>query len=94
MSEVPLYRPAPPARVASPLQGLRTQGYLVHKKQPPPKTTMGPEVQGYCRVLGMDVFLGARYPCRTSPPRAISSSVFVLQGYLAHKKQHLHRTLQ
>ena len=33
------------------------QGYLAHKKQPPPpRTTIGTLVQSYCRVLGEGSF--------------------------------------
>ena len=38
---------APPQVNTQPLQG-----YLAHKKQPPPRTTIGPWAYSYCRVLG------------------------------------------
>ena len=34
------------------------QGYLAHKKTPlPPRTAVGPQAEGYCRVLGGRCFL-------------------------------------
>jgi hypothetical protein len=39
------------------------QGYLAHRKMPPPRTTIGPWVQPYCRVLGAGGFFSERYPC-------------------------------
>ena len=43
------------------------QGYLAHKKLPPPsRNTIGRLAYSYCRVLGGDCFLSARYPCKTS----------------------------
>ena len=45
------------------MQGV--QEYLTHKKTPPPpRTTIGPQAQPYCRVIGGCGFLWARYPCR------------------------------
>ena len=49
--------------VAETIQGILPvegglQGYLAHKKQPPPpRTTMGPWVKTYCRVLGGGCFI-------------------------------------
>ena len=41
-----------------PLLELWIQGYLAHKKPPPPpRTAIGPYAYAYCRVLGGGVFL-------------------------------------
>ena len=40
------------------------QGYLAHKKPPPPpRTAIGASAWSYCRVLRGGGFLYARYPC-------------------------------
>ena len=40
---------------------------------PPPRTTIGPWEQSYCRVLGGRVFLWARYPCTLEATSVLTS---------------------
>ena len=43
------------------------QGYLAHKKTPPPaRTPSGPQAHTYGRIMGGFVFLYVRYPCTES----------------------------
>ena len=46
------------------------QGYLAHKKQPPPRTLQQDYLGSYGGPWGGVCFLGARYPCRGARPAA------------------------
>ena len=63
-------------RVEMQMQGL--QGYLAHKKNQTPRTTIGPHTEAYCKVLARGgLFLMSE-----------------VQRYFAHKKQFPRRPLQ
>ena len=44
-------------------EGELYKGTLLIRKRPPPRTTIGPYAQAYCRVLRGGVFLWTRHPC-------------------------------
>ena len=60
----------------------RVQGYLNHKKHPPPRTLQKPYASGPMMILGGWVF-----PVNEIPPYSGSGDVHTprVQGYLAHK---------
>ena len=68
--------PPPPSKALSSLQG-----YLAHKKAPPPRTLQDPMV-----VVGGGRFLKTEIPLQVGSLRGGPTEA--VQGYLAHKKPH------
>ena len=56
------------------------RGILLIRHSPPPRTTIGTQVQPYCRVLGGGCFVRARYPCRVRQSQEYPPVCFSADG--------------